>query len=308
MEYATSRKPWVLQRTLIINNSSETHYCVSNGYTHESAIIDQPRYLKMVFDEVIDITRGHYEEKIDRKRFNTITSFNAHKLPETPYLYIGDISFNPHAQLTEDRRYLARFIDRHIIMDMSTGKVTKVEPRRLKELKDLGLIIPDDIIRCYNEPTTTIELKFNMPMKESIGFMQMAKDISQFATCDRRHVGAIILSAGGTFLSAGFNTAPKGKKTCDEVGHLLVGNSCKRTIHAEMNAIKKALRNGYDLEGCIMYVTHQPCNECAKHISDVGIKWVVYDEEYPQSYDNQLDHLTVFIPYSRIVDINKMVK
>ena len=46
--------------------------------------------------------------------------------------------------------------------------------------------------------------------------------------------------------------------------------------HSELNAILNY--RGGSLEGCKIYVTLFPCNECAKAIIQSGIKTVVYDE------------------------------
>ena len=47
-------------------------------------------------------------------------------------------------------------------------------------------------------------------------------------------------------------------------------------IHAEMNALMFAARYPVEVEGCDMYTTLSPCNECLKNISMTGIKNVYY--------------------------------
>ena len=44
--------------------------------------------------------------------------------------------------------------------------------------------------------------------------------------------------------------------------------------HAEMNAVLN--RNGGSLQGCRVYVSLFPCNECAKILIQSGIKEVIY--------------------------------
>ena len=57
--------------------------------------------------------------------------------------------------------------------------------------------------------------------------------------------------------------------------------------HAEFNAILNT-RNGSYLDGCILYVTLFPCNECAKAIIQTGIKEVVFaDNKYENSTQTQ---------------------
>lgn len=52
--------------------------------------------------------------------------------------------------------------------------------------------------------------------------------------------------------------------------------SSKNEIHAELNAILFAARNGSSIEGATMYVTLSPCPDCAKAIAQSGIKsWFI---------------------------------
>ena len=46
-------------------------------------------------------------------------------------------------------------------------------------------------------------------------------------------------------------------------------------IHAELNAILFAARNGSSIDGATMYVTLSPCPDCAKAIAQSGIKKLV---------------------------------
>ncbi|MCW2319294.1 cytidine deaminase [Rhodoblastus acidophilus] len=61
-----------------------------------------------------------------------------------------------------------------------------------------------------------------------------------------------------------------------------------RIIHAEMNAITDAAREGIRVKDSILYCTTFPCHLCAKHIISSGIKMVVYIEPYPKSYATEL--------------------
>lgn len=55
----------------------------------------------------------------------------------------------------------------------------------------------------------------------------------------------------------------------------------KFVVHSEANAIMQTNR---DLQGCAMYVTLSPCNECAKLIASKGIKKVYYVELRQDNY------------------------
>ena len=51
-------------------------------------------------------------------------------------------------------------------------------------------------------------------------------------------------------------------------------------IHAEMNAISNANRNGVDCNGADIYLTLSPCHDCIKLLIQHGIKNVYYLKEY----------------------------
>jgi len=111
-------------------------------------------------------------------------------------------------------------------------------------------------------------------------FMGIAFEVAKRSTCDRAHVGAIIVK-DKRILTTGYNGAPRGLPHCDEVGHLMVEGHCMRTLHAEQNAIIQAALHGVEVRGGTMYVTHQPCLSCAKMIINAGIERVVYAGDYP---------------------------
>jgi dCMP deaminase len=52
------------------------------------------------------------------------------------------------------------------------------------------------------------------------------------------------------------------------------------TVHAEQNAVADAARRGSSVEGCIAYVTHYPCINCAKILAAAGIAEIKYHQDY----------------------------
>ena len=99
-------------------------------------------------------------------------------------------------------------------------------------------------------------------------------------------VGACIVDQEHKVVSIGYNGMPRGisedklpwgKGEGLESKYLYV-------CHAEFNAILNT-RNGSTLQGCTLYVTLFPCNECAKAIIQTGIKEIVYG-------DNKYEHTT----------------
>lgn len=111
-------------------------------------------------------------------------------------------------------------------------------------------------------------------------FLDIAFAIATRSTCDRAHVGAVLVR-DRRILCTGYNGAPAGLPHCDDVGHLIIDGHCVRTLHAEQNALIQAALHGVSTAGATAYVTHQPCLTCAKMLINAGVKRVVYAGNYP---------------------------
>ncbi|WP_025040020.1 anti-phage dCTP deaminase [Nitrosospira briensis] len=79
----------------------------------------------------------------------------------------------------------------------------------------------------------------------------------------------------------------EGKKILRDTGILNI-SEYGRAVHAEMEAIISAARNGISIRGSTLYSTTYPCHNCAKHIVAAGISKVRYIEPYPKSYATKL--------------------
>lgn len=110
-------------------------------------------------------------------------------------------------------------------------------------------------------------------------FMEIARSCSTRATCDRLHVGCVIVR-DKVIISTGYNGSISGMPHCDDVGHDLDHGHCVATIHAEMNAICIAAKNGHSLKDCTAYITHYPCWICYKMLVQSGITKIVYGMTY----------------------------
>jgi len=110
-------------------------------------------------------------------------------------------------------------------------------------------------------------------------FMNIAKQAATRSTCNRKHVGAVIVR-DKTILSTGYNGSVRGMPHCDEVGHDMEGGHCVGTIHAEANAIIQAAKNGVRIEDGEIYTTASPCWSCFKLIANGGIRRIYYGEFY----------------------------
>ena len=110
-------------------------------------------------------------------------------------------------------------------------------------------------------------------------FMSIAEVVATRSTCDRRHVGAVIVR-NKTILSTGYNGSLPGTLHCDDIGHDMVDGHCIRTTHAEVNAITQAAKNGIRISGASIYVTSAPCFQCFKAIISSDIIVLFYTTPY----------------------------
>ena len=110
-------------------------------------------------------------------------------------------------------------------------------------------------------------------------FMSIARQVATRSTCDRKHVGAVVVRER-TILSTGYNGSIRGMPHCDDVDHDLENGHCVATVHAEANAIIQAAKNGVQVDGAEIYTTASPCWNCFKLIANSGIRQIYYGEFY----------------------------
>lgn len=119
-------------------------------------------------------------------------------------------------------------------------------------------------------------------------FITITQQVAERSTCLRAKVGAVIVR-DRSILATGYNGAPAGLPHCIDVGCLIyesrnpygeVEENCYRTIHAEINAIAQAARNGAAIRHADIYVTHTPCIHCMKVLINTGIKRIFYGKQY----------------------------
>jgi dCMP deaminase len=110
-------------------------------------------------------------------------------------------------------------------------------------------------------------------------FLRMALLASERATCQRLKVGAVIVK-NKNVLATGYNGSASGEVHCIDEGCLMRDGHCIRTIHAEQNALLQCAKHGVNVNGASIYVTHFPCLHCTKSLVTVGIREIVYLNDY----------------------------
>lgn len=103
-------------------------------------------------------------------------------------------------------------------------------------------------------------------------FMSLALVAAKRSEDPKTQAGACIVNERKIIVSIGYDK-------------FLVKVGCDYFSHAEMNAIVN--KNSADIKGCTIYMSHFPCNNCAKMIVQSEIKKVVYlldkDAEKPET-------------------------
>lgn len=114
-------------------------------------------------------------------------------------------------------------------------------------------------------------------------FLRIADAVSEQSTCLDKNVGCVIVSQDNQIISCGYNGAPSKIVDCK------TQNQCQKTwnnrclaTHAEINALIKADERA---KGGKIFVSLEPCYECAKAIINAGIKEVWfsrYNDKQPE--------------------------
>lgn len=107
-------------------------------------------------------------------------------------------------------------------------------------------------------------------------YIAIAELFAKHSKAIRKQVGAVLVTPNGTILQ-GYNGTPHGMDNSCEDEH---GVTLKVTLHAELNCILQAAREGVYVKDSTIYTTLSPCQQCSAMIIQAGIKRVVYSEEY----------------------------
>ena len=115
-------------------------------------------------------------------------------------------------------------------------------------------------------------------------FMHLAEESALRSKDPSTKVGACLVK-DKRVLSLGYNGAPRNfpdnevPSTSYELDNILHQKNTFM-VHAELNAILNYSGSMKDLQGATIYVTIFPCHECAKALAQLGIKEIVYKNDY----------------------------
>lgn len=131
-----------------------------------------------------------------------------------------------------------------------------------------------------------------MPSKEELDSVYMGTAIlhSKLSKARRATVGAVLVTKEGVCLTGYNGTAIGRDNNCEnevqhwEYSHCTTWLETKsETIHAELNCILKAAREGVSCLGATIYTTLSPCVPCSAMLVNAGVAEVVYGDKYADS-------------------------
>lgn len=119
--------------------------------------------------------------------------------------------------------------------------------------------------------------------KADLVFIKKAARIAQKSGCQRAKTGAVLVKSGKV-LVAGHNQIFPNDNFCKNKGCLRdklklgLGKEAEkcRSLHAEAKVITLAAKKGIRLSGATVYITCQPCINCAKLLVNAGVRAVYF--------------------------------
>ena len=128
-------------------------------------------------------------------------------------------------------------------------------------------------------------------------YLKMCEDLAVESKCSKHKVGALLVKRG-RIVSNGVNGTHSGYiNCCDHFHGVDVHAEPGRTehrvwseiheIHAEMNAILFATREGVKLDGASLYCNLEPCFNCLKHAITAGITHIYYAKKHKSNIDTE---------------------
>ncbi len=122
-------------------------------------------------------------------------------------------------------------------------------------------------------------------------FLMLTKILGKRSSCKWHEIASVFVDEDHKIVAMGYNGPSVGDVHCFEVGCAKIDGDPKtgkikrcRGAHSEINAIMNA-GNPNKLKNAVLYVGVMPCYDCMKALNNVGVKRIVYLEEYERIKD-----------------------
>lgn len=115
-------------------------------------------------------------------------------------------------------------------------------------------------------------------------YMAVAEAHATLSKAERKSVGCALVTPFGVILGGCNGLAPGSSNELEyKEGPFDVLVTKPEVIHAELNCLLKAAREGVSVVGATLYTTLSCCKPCSEMVAAAGIKRVVYKELYRDS-------------------------
>lgn len=104
-------------------------------------------------------------------------------------------------------------------------------------------------------------------------FLRVAREVSEWSKDPGTRVGAVLVR-DRRIIATGYNGFPEGIADTEE-RYRDRESKLSLTVHAEVNALLNAAKNGAQTKGSTLYVTFPPCVNCSTCIIQAGVAKVV---------------------------------
>jgi dCMP deaminase len=144
-----------------------------------------------------------------------------------------------------------------------------------------------------------------MSDKDRETYLDILSAYEKRSTCKRVKVACVAVKSGRS-VASGWNGVAAGCIHCEDhftqftVAEMQTTQnaahrqfSIENEMHAEMNCIAFAAKEGISLQGADLYISYSPCGDCAKVIQAVGVARVFYKKPYDRDPEGK------FVEYLR---------
>ena len=121
-------------------------------------------------------------------------------------------------------------------------------------------------------------------------FLKMAMEVANMSKDKSTKVGSIIVSPDYTKISFGYNGMVAGIEETHDMWNIR-DIKLIEVLHSEENNL---LNCPFDVKGCTIYITHQPCTKCIIKLAQAKINRIVYINKY-----DRLEHLNIWEKYTK---------
>lgn len=207
------------------------------------------------------------------------------------YLDMVNLFLNKYPFRYGDKNYFNQYI---INLDKDESSC-KSEDEIFNNIKSIF----DDNIKKFIAESEWLKLITRRDMK----YFNIAKEVSKTSKVKRIHIGAVlVISSDNIYVSTNIKKSHPLQKKLNKLRFTdTKSETCKNSLHAEMNTLLKVRYLDYDLSRAKLYVYREdskgnlamcrPCNACMAQIRAVGIKQIYYTtpdgfcEEHIDYYD-----------------------